>query len=207
MLLLSRKEFWPSCRSIIIIGVVINIGDESAQPLRYFAVNTLPSSLALLVIFILMVSHEIMASFVSLVGRGTRHSKSLRHYLIISAVYLINLWLALWNKIGWVDWDFTIQPVLLLCISGILAIWGIRQRQPQYEKILQIDPFGVYFILSLGTIAFATVGYFLASANDITLLSLNNLILYTHTHWIRHDVFGLHGFQFSWDVGKKLSCI
>ena len=164
----------------IIFGVVINIGAESTQPLRYFAINTLPSSLALLVIFILMVSHEMMASFVSLVGIGTRNSKSLRHYLIISAVYLINLWLALWNKIGWVDWDFTIQPVLLLCISGVLAIWGIRQRQPQYEKILQVDPFGVYFILSLGTIAFATLGYFLASANDITLLSLNNLILYTH---------------------------
>ncbi len=164
----------------IVIGVVINLGSESAHPLRYFAVNSLLCSIVLLVVFILMVSHEIMASFIFLVGRGTRNTKSLRHYLIISAVYLFNLWLALWSKIGWIQWNYTIQPILLLGISGVLAIWGMRQRQPQYEKIIHADPFGVYFILSLGMIAFATVGYFLASSNDISLLSLNDLILYTH---------------------------
>ena len=166
--------------AVIVMGIVINIGSLSASPLRYFAVQALPCSIVLLVVFILMVSHEIMASFIFLVGRGTRNTKSLRHYLIISTVYLINLWLALWSKIGWIQWDFTIQPVLLLSISGVLAIWGMRQRQPQYENIIQAEPFGIYFILSLGTIAFATVGYFLASANDVALLSLNDLILYAH---------------------------
>ena len=166
--------------ALIALGIVVKLGSSSAQPFRYFAINTLPASIILLVVFIVMVSHEIMASFVSLVGRGSRNSRSLRHYLIISAVYLVNLWLALWSKIGWIDWDFTIQPILLLSISGVLAVWGIRQRQPLYEQIIQADPFAVYFILSLGTIAFATVGYFLGSSNDISLLSLNNLILYTH---------------------------
>ncbi len=166
--------------SIIFIGVMIANFSSASQPLRYFAVNTLPSSIVLLLIFIILVAHEIMASFVSLVGKGTRNSKSLRHYMIISGFYLVNLWLAYLDRINYIEWAFTIPPFLLLIISGILSVWGIRQRQPQYERIISADPFGVYVILSLGVISFSALGYFVASSGDVVLLSLNDLILYAH---------------------------
>ena len=172
-------------RILIFFVVAVAMGTVMAQfsaelhPLRYFAIQTLPASFALLAIFLLMVAHEIMAAFVSLVGQGTRNSKSLQHYSFISLFYLLNLWLAYATKIGWIDWGFIIHPLLLLGISAVLAVWGIRQRQPQYEKIVSADPFGVYFILALGTVSTATVGYLLASASDVALRSLNYIILYT----------------------------
>lgn len=166
--------------AFIVVGLVFVKFSEVPQPLRYFATNTLPASIVLCLIFVIMVAHEIMASFVMLVGKGTRNSKSLRHYLLISGFYLINLWMAYWARIGWIDWDFTIYPIVLLATSSILAVWGIRQRQPQYENIVSSDPFAVFFILGMGTITFGTLGYFFATANDVAILSLNDLILYAH---------------------------
>lgn len=164
----------------IILGFTIHAFADATQPLRHLAITTLPSAIVLLLVFVILVAHEIVASFVTLVGQGVRGSKSLQQYLIISTIYLVNLWLAYWNKIGWMDWKFILPSILLLAISGVLAVWGIRQKQPLYDKILPDGPFAVYFILSLGTIAFACMAYFFASANDIALLSLNDLILYAH---------------------------
>jgi hypothetical protein len=166
--------------AMILLELVIANFSSATQPLRYFAINTLPSSIVLLLIFIILVAHEIMASFVSLVGKGTHNSKSQRHYMIISGFYLLNLWLAYLDRINYIEWAFTIPPFLLLIISGILAVWGIRQRQPQYEQIISADPFGVYMIVSLGIISFSVIGYFVASSSDVVLLSLNDLILYAH---------------------------
>jgi hypothetical protein len=166
--------------TIIVVGVILINFSGVAQPLRYFATNTLPAAVVLFLIFVVMVAHEIMASFVTLVGRGTKNASSLRHYLFISGFYLINLWMAYWTRIGWIDWGFNIYPVVLLAVSGVLAIWGIRQRQPQYENIVSADPFAVYFIMGMGTVAFSTYGYFFATANDAALLMLNDLTLYAH---------------------------
>ncbi len=166
--------------AVLAIGFLISQFSEETQPLRYLATSTLPAAMVLLLVYIAAVAHEIIASFVSLVGQGTRNTRSLRHYMIISTIYLLILWLTYWNKIGWIDWGLIIHPMILLGISGLLAVWGIRQRQSQYEQILSADPFAVYFILSLGTIAFAVAGYFYAAASDIFLLSLNDIILYAH---------------------------
>ncbi len=171
--------------TLLIVAVITTayvIFRFSIEPnaLRYLAINTLPASIVLLIIFILFIAHEILASFVTLVGQSDKSSKSLRHYLIISSVYLINLWLTYWDRIGWINWEFTLNPFLLLCISALLAIWGVRQRQALYENILDVEPFGVYVVLALGTLSLGLVGYFLASANDIALMSVEDLIVYAH---------------------------
>ncbi|CAN5311103.1 hypothetical protein BH10BAC4_BH10BAC4_14700 [soil metagenome] len=164
----------------IVLGLVIANFSNALQPLRSLAINTIPASIVLIVVFIILVAHEIAASFVSLVGNGTSNSKSSRHYFILSGIYLANLWLAYLERINVIEWAFTIPPILLLMISGILGLWGIRQRQFQYENIISSDPFAVLFIASLGTISFGAIGYFIVSSNDVVLLSLSDLILYAH---------------------------
>lgn len=133
------------------------------------------------VLFIIMVSHEILASFITLLTHGTRQTKSLNHFLIISAIYMVNLFIAYANKNHWIEWDFMVVNLfLLLTLSGILGIWGFRQRAPQYQGILEADPFGVYFFVCLASIAFSMIGWLITTANDPALETIRDAILYCH---------------------------
>lgn len=165
----------------LLIAILIVTFSTIALPMLHLSVTGIAAGMVISVIFIFTVAHEILASFVYVVSQSTRQRKSLNHFLIISVIYMINLGLAYAHKIGAIDWDFMyINFYLLLTISGILGIWGFRHREPQYEGILPADPFGVYFFLSLGAICFATVGYFIATANDSALVTINDAIIYGH---------------------------
>lgn len=169
--------------SLITVAVVITIVNFASvpRPLLHLSVTGITVGITLSVVFIFMVAHEILASFVYVASQSAKQSKSLNHFLIISVIYFVNLALAYAHKIGMIDWDFLyINFYLLLTLSGVLGIWGFRHREPQYESILAADPFGVYFFLSLGTIAFATIGYFIGTANDAALVTINDAIIYGH---------------------------
>ncbi|MBL7849930.1 MAG: hypothetical protein JNN04_03430 [Cyclobacteriaceae bacterium] len=149
------------------------------HPLRLLAANSLNPALVIALAFIILVAHQLMASFVSLATASSK-THAFKQYLILAAIYLLNLWLAYWNRIGWMEWDYTLPSFALLAISAALTVWTIRQRMPIYEQVFPDEGLLTIFILSFSTLALATYGYFLSAANDIALLSLNDLILYTH---------------------------
>lgn len=161
------------------IGLLTWQVGEAVHPLRMLAVNTLPAAIVLTLIFVIIVAHQLLASFVTLAHASSR-GKSLGAYLFISAIYLLNLWLAYANRIGWIPWEYAVPSFLLLAVSALLTVWTISQRAPLYENFFLYEKPLIVFIISLGSLALATYGYFLASSNDIALLSLNDLILYAH---------------------------
>lgn len=165
----------------IILGLLIIQFSTVAYPLLHLSVTGIAAGIIISVLFILMVAHEILASFVFIASQSNKQGKSLNHFLIISSIYMINLALAYAHKIGMIDWNFMyIHFYLLISISGLLGVWGFRQRHPQYEKIIDADPFGVYFFLSIGAIGFTTIAYFIGTANDSALVTINDAIIYSH---------------------------
>ena len=165
----------------LLIGALILQFATVPSPLLHLSVTGIVAGICISLIFILMVAHEILASFVFIASQSEKQTKSLNHFLIISTVYMLNLALAYAHKIGSIDWDFLyINFYLLLTISGVLGVWGFRQREPQYEKILSADPFGVYLFLCLGIVSFSTIGYFIGTANDAGLVTINDVIIYAH---------------------------
>lgn len=165
----------------LIIGLVMVFTSQVTHPLLHIAVNCLPFGILLSVIFILMVAHEIPASFITALTRSNRQSKSLQHFLIISAIYLVNLFLAYALKIGAINWNlWVVNFFLLFTVSAILGIWGFRHREAQYENIMSSDPLGVYFFVALGMVAFSVIAYFLATANDTIINVFNDFIIYSH---------------------------
>lgn len=165
----------------VLLGVGMTLSATVTFPLLHLAVTGIAAGTVISLLFILMVAHEIPASFLYIASQATRQTKSLRHFLIISTIYMVNLGLAYAHKIEMIDWDFMyINFLLLLSISGILGVWGFRQRQPQYQNIMAADPFGVFAFLCLGTICFSTIGYFIATANDPALAAINDIIIYSH---------------------------
>ncbi|MFZ1806107.1 MAG: hypothetical protein WAU36_02740 [Cyclobacteriaceae bacterium] len=176
-----KKRLFLFTGITLLLGLLIINFATVAYPLLHLSVTGITAGIIISIIFIITVAHEILASFVLIASQSSKHGKSLNHFLIISSIYMINLALAYAHKIGSIDWNFMyINFYLLIIISGILGVWGFRQRYPQYEKIIDADPFGVYFFLSIGAICFTTIAYFIGTANDSALITINDAIIYSH---------------------------
>ncbi|MBL7859363.1 MAG: hypothetical protein JNM57_16850 [Cyclobacteriaceae bacterium] len=151
---------------------------EVAFPIMHLGVTAYTAGMIVSAIFIIMVAHEIFASFVFMTSQG--HSKSLRHFGIIIVIWFANLFITYLHAIGSLEWNFIyLNLYLLLTVSAILGIWGFRQRENLYEGILSFYPFGAYLFISLGAIAFAFVGSLLGNANDAALQVIRDLIIYS----------------------------
>ncbi|MDH4058651.1 MAG: hypothetical protein OEU76_07790, partial [Cyclobacteriaceae bacterium] len=164
-----------------IVGLVIYFYSGVRYPFLYLATAGYLPGLVLSVIFILMIAHEIMVSFIYVTSSGTSSSKSLRHFFIISVIYLGNLALAYMHEARVIDWDFFyIDLYLLLSVSTILGIWGFKHRESLYDNITLFNPFGAYLIVSLGAIALLTTGMLLGNHNDPALKIIRDVIIFSH---------------------------
>jgi hypothetical protein len=175
------KRFIAFTGLLALTLILISNFSNAPFALLHFSASWYTLALLITIVFILMVAHEIPVAFINVITQGSRQSKSLQHFLLISAFYLINLILAYGIKIGYLNINlWTVDLYFLFTLSAILSIWGFRQREPQYESFFTADPLGVYFILSLALAAFSALGYFMSTANDTVLIVLKDLIIYSH---------------------------
>ncbi|MBX2968145.1 MAG: hypothetical protein KF803_02140 [Cyclobacteriaceae bacterium] len=165
----------------LLLAVCIHFFAGVDYPFLHMAVAGYLPGLILSVIFILMIAHEIPASFVYITSTGTATSKSLRHFSIISVVYMVNLVLAYMHEKKLIEWDFIyINFFLLLTLSAILGVWGLRHRENLYESMLPFNPSGAYLIIILGCITFLTGGLLVGNHNDPAIKIIRDVIIFSH---------------------------
>jgi hypothetical protein len=154
-----------------------------ADPLEFhlaLASYALPAALVLAVGFTFWVSIEIVYGLLVL-ATSQRSTNGLTHFSVLSAVYLGNVLLVLLHNTRYLDWDILyLSPFLLLVVSAVLGIWGLRQREPLVADSLPFVPAGALLYLGLGVVTFATVGYAFATANDPLVESLEDASTYGH---------------------------
>jgi hypothetical protein len=168
-----------SAITLLLVGI-IHFFAQVDHPALHLMITAFTPGLILTILFVLIVSHEIMVSFVYITDRGGA-GNSAKHFSLISLFYLVNVIIAALHEIGVIDWNFLYLNVfLLLTISAVLAIWGFKVREPQYENILPFSPFGAFLIISLGSIALITVAQFLGNANDAVLKVVRDVIIFSH---------------------------
>jgi len=161
------------------VALAIHFLAEVPSPFLHLSVTAYTPGIILTIPFILIVAHEIPAAFVSVTSQG--NSKSLRHFVIISAIYILNVILACLHELSIVRWNFIyIDPYLLLVISGVLGLWGFKLRENLYQDIIPFAPFGAYFFTALASIAFITIAQLLITANDPALQIIRYTILFSH---------------------------
>lgn len=162
------------------LAMVIYFFAGVEYPFYHLALTAYTPALILSLLFIMMVAHEILASFVFVVGQGS--SKSLQHLSIISVIYMANIIITCFHEMGLINWNFIyINLFLLLTLSATLGLWGFRQRETMYQNIMPFAPYGAYFFLALGVICFATIGQLLNNANDPAVRVIRDLIIFSHT--------------------------
>lgn len=163
------------------LGVIIHFFSGVEHPFLYLSVSSFVPALTLTIIFIFMIAHEIIAGFVYLTSQSSTSSKSLQHFVIISLIYIVNLVFTYMNEARLIEWNFIfINLYLLLTVSGVLAIWGYRKRESLYDNIVPFYPFGAYFIVALGVIAFTSTAVFLHTYNDAVLKIIRDAIIFSH---------------------------
>lgn len=168
-----------SLMSLVTWGVIVQYS-QIPFPTLHLTLTSYAPALILSILFIVMVAHEILVSFVYITSQGG--SKSLRHFLLISVIYMVNVFITCLHEMGTIDWSFVyIDLYLLLTLSGILGLWGFKLRESLYDNIFPFSPFGAFFFIALGTICFITLGQLLGNANDAALKVVRDIIIFSHT--------------------------
>ena len=161
-------------------AVAIHFFSEIPFPMLHLVVTAYLPAMILSILFMIMVAHEILVSFVYIAGQGT--SKSLQHFSIISFIYLVNIFITCLHEIGVVQWEFLyINLYLLFCTSALLGLWGFKLREPLYEFMLYFRPVGAFFYVAFGAICLITISQLLGNGNDAALKIIRDIIIFSHT--------------------------
>jgi hypothetical protein len=163
----------------VIIGAIIHFFSQVPYPFLHLSVTYYSVALMLTVIFVLMVAHEIPASFVYVVSQG--NTKNLRHFGLISVIYILNVIITCLHEMGVIHWNFIYTNLyLLISVSAILGLWGFRHRENLYQNIFSFAPYGAYFYAALASICFITIAQFIGTANDPALHVIRDVIIFSH---------------------------
>ena len=177
------RRFGAFAIAAIAFAVLINFTSDITYPFLYLSTSFTSSALVLSIIFIFIIAHEIIALFVYILyGQGLKSvNNGFGHLLIISAIYLVNVALALLYEIKLIDWDFHyVNVFLLLVISAVLGIWGFRHQENQYEFMMKFSPQGAILYLIMGIGCFVTIAHFQTTGNDPGIEVFRDFILYSH---------------------------
>ncbi|RFS15861.1 M48 family metallopeptidase [Emticicia sp. C21] len=166
--------------TIIAIGI-IQYFSKISHPFLAIASYGLLSAIAFTVLFVLLISHEIVASLVSIVSNaGIRGKNSLNQFLIVSSIYLLNILLIYLERHKYIDWNIlAISPILLFVISTALGVWGFRDVTEESNNF-NFRTIGVWLYLGLALIATATISLAYATGNDPLIDAFQSFIITAH---------------------------
>lgn len=163
-----------------VLGLIIFIFSGVDYPFYHLTLTAYTAGLIISVLFIIIIAHEILASFVYVASQGS--SKSLQHLSIVSVIYMTNVIITCMHELGVIHWNFVyINLYLLLSVSAILGLYGFKQRESLYQNIFPFAPYGAFLFLALGSVCFATTGHLLSNANDPALKIIRDAIIFSHT--------------------------
>ncbi len=130
--------------------------------------------------FLVLISEEIVFGILYLVTKTRGGQNNHLHFISISLVYLIFIGLYYARKAGFINWEFTFfDPMILLIMSSVLALWSVKWRRETYDFYLEEDHFRVFLSgLGIVTFGFLSLAYF--RGNDAVLDGTSKFITYAH---------------------------
>ncbi|MCX8490077.1 MAG: hypothetical protein ORN54_03315, partial [Cyclobacteriaceae bacterium] len=151
------------------------------SPFVHLAVNGLTTGIVMSVVFIAMVAHELVALFVTIVTNSKKPTRSAGHFYLITVIYLANLIITYLTREKYLFWNiFTIDSFLLLTLSSIVGLWGVRKREPLYADAVSSFPTVTYLYLGFLLTAYATLSFCFATHSTTMMEGFDDIILFMH---------------------------
>lgn len=165
----------------LIVVVVVYFGSRVNSPFLHLAVNGLTTGIIMSVVFIAMVAHELVALFVTIVTNSQKPTRSAGHFYLIAAIYLANLIITYLIREKYLYWNiFTVDSFLLLTLSAIVGLWGVRKREPLYADVVSSFPIVTYLYLGFFITAYATISFCFATHSTTMMEGFDDIILFMH---------------------------
>lgn len=155
---------------ILIVAVflfVIQFVSKINTPFLSISAYGLIAFLAITLVFIFFISHEIFAGLVWLVSKNARKGQSsLSQLFIIAAVYLANVILIYLENTRIIESStYVVPPILLYFSSLILGLWGFRKLLDQ-QQLFSFNRSGVWIYLGLAIVSSSCIAFIYATSND-----------------------------------------
>lgn len=168
---------------LLLFGTLIAFTSVESHPVLLLAYNAYWPGLVLTVVFALIVGHEIIYAILILTTQDSKESESgnTLHFIVFSLIYLVNVALLYMKNTGVVDWNiYYLNAFLLLSVSTVLGVWGIKGREVLYGSTLPFRPYALVLYLSMAVISFATIVFVFLSGNDSAVEVLEDAIVFGH---------------------------
>jgi Flp pilus assembly protein TadD len=170
--------------SLISAGFYFYIKTQAAVvifPENFIASQGIVIPLVISVIFILLNGHEIPRGLLYITTLAGRTSNtSMMHFFITSGLFALNSFYVLLKSVRFIEWEiYHLPPKLSLLLIVFLALWGVKHRASQYEKVL---PFGLpvaIITLAGGVITLATFSFSMLNANDPMTEGLEDVVIFS----------------------------
>ena len=166
---------------LILISTIIGFGiNNPATFTDHFIAHSLFSFAIFGLLFIFLVSEEIIFLFLYAVTSTKGGKSNHLHFLLLSIIYLGNLTLYYLNKSGIYENSFSFfDPYILLLISTLIALWSIKHKEQPLSSLI---PQGVlpFVMVSLGVITFGFLSLSMQRGMDSVYQSFHYFVLYAH---------------------------
>ena len=134
-------------------------------------------------LFVLMVGHEIVNSFIMAIAGSEEKDEDnnrIKHFLVLTLIYLANVLLAYLKITHVIDWDiFILNPFVLLGFAAVIGVWGMKYRYVLYKKVEPNQPTWVLFYLIVAVMSYSTIIYLMLSMEDPMLKIIGDFVIYT----------------------------
>ncbi|MFP4506436.1 MAG: tetratricopeptide repeat protein [Cyclobacteriaceae bacterium] len=166
----------------LLSGALLYFTSNVPYPLYYLAHYSLPAALVLSVVFIFLLGHTMISFFLKIVTMGntvsSRHSTW--HFLAVSVIYLLNVFLLFLYNTGRISWDILyLNAFFILGVVALLGLWDFKDREVQYRSAFAFAPLGAFFYMALALITFSTLAYIFLTANDPLMEAMEDTIIYS----------------------------
>ncbi|MFY0651075.1 MAG: hypothetical protein JXQ96_03540 [Cyclobacteriaceae bacterium] len=178
-----KRRFLSFVGLTSIVALLVSFSAEVSQPFLYMASYSFIPLVVVSIIFIFLVSHEIVYGILRITTDSSTGltSSNTKHFVILSLIYLLNVGMVQMKNSGFIDWDiFYINAFFLLIISSIIGFWGVRSREVLYGNILPFYPYTAYMYCGMLLLCFSFIGYHSFQQNDVTLEVIEDTIVFGH---------------------------
>lgn len=163
----------------VILALLVTLISPIPFPGLAAAAYSLPFWLLLTILFLLIISTEILAALVWLSTSSGKTGKSgLVNFIVISILYLLLLTFMYLRNTKQIDWDLTlINPVFLAFAAGVTGLWGFRKRADSTGGLMPFRTTGFWLYLGLFMISVAFAAFVFGTANDPLIEVLEDVVV------------------------------